>query len=326
MADDAIRLSVVIPLYNEEENVPELLRRLDETLATIQGPVELVLVDDGSRDRTVEQVRAFEPRSMSIVLVELARNAGQHNAILAGFSQCRGQYVVTLDADLQNPPEEIPRVLEQLEAGYAVVGTVRRDRNDPLPRRLASRVVNKLVSRATGHDLHDYGCMLRGYSRETVQAMLACPERHTFIPALAMAVAGSSTEIEVSHAPRAAGQSKYDLGRLLRLNFDLMMGFTSIPLELVSCVGLVTALLGLVFSVFLIVRRIVHGPEVEGVFTLFAILFFFIGVQILALGLVGEYIARMYDEIRGRPRYLVRRVYRNGGRRPPPGVPAEGED
>ncbi len=321
MAEDAIRLSVVIPLYNEEESVPELLRRLDDTLATVAGPVELVLVDDGSRDRTVELVRAFQPRAMSLALVELARNAGQHNAILAGFSQCRGRHVITLDADLQNPPEEIPRILEQLEAGYDVVGTIRRDRDDPLPRRWASRVVNKLVSRSTGHDLHDYGCMLRGYSRETVQAMLACPERHTFIPALAMAVAGSSTEIEVSHAPRAKGESKYNLGKLLRLNFDLMMGFTSIPLELVSGVGLIIAVLGLVFSVFLIVRRLVHGPEVEGVFTLFAILFFFIGVQILALGLVGEYIARMYDEIRGRPRYLIHRVYRNGA-----GTPAGGAD
>lgn len=325
MADDAVRLSVVIPLFNEEESVPELLRRLDDTMARVEGPVELVLVDDGSRDRTVELVRAFEPRAMSIVLVELARNAGQHNAILAGFSQCRGKYVVTLDADLQNPPEEIPRVLEQLEAGYAVVGTVRRDRDDPLPRRLASKVVNKLVSRSTGHDLHDYGCMLRGYTLETVQAMLACPERHTFIPALAMAVAGSSTEIEVGHAPRTRGESKYDLGKLLRLNFDLMMGFTSIPLELVSGVGLVIAVLGLVFSVFLIVRRLAHGPEVEGVFTLFAILFFFIGVQILALGLVGEYIARMYDEVRGRPRYLIHRVYRNGGFEAPPAVQPEEE-
>jgi undecaprenyl-phosphate 4-deoxy-4-formamido-L-arabinose transferase len=269
-------------------------------------------VDDGSRDGTVRAVKAFRPQSMQVVLVELARNAGQHNAILAGFSQCRGQYVVTLDADLQNPPEEIPRIVEQLEAGYSVVGTIRRDRDDPLPRRLASKVVNRLVSRATGHDLHDYGCMLRGYTQETVRAMLACPERHTFIPALAMAVAGSSTEIEVGHAARTKGESKYNLSRLLRLNFDLMMGFTSIPLELVSGVGLVIALLGLIFSIFLIVRRFVHGPESEGVFTLFAILFFFVGVQILALGLVGEYIARMYDEVRGRPRYLIHRVHRAG--------------
>lgn len=308
MSQSEVYLSVVIPLYNEEENLPELLPRLDAALAPLPHPTEVVLVDDGSRDGTAAAVRAYQPQATTIVLVELARNAGQHNAILAGFSKARGQYLVTLDADLQNPPEEIPRLLEQLEAGFAVVGTIRKDRDDPLPRRLASRVVNRLVARSTGHDLHDYGCMLRGYTRETVDAMLACPERHTFIPALAMAVAGSSTEIEVGHAARAKGESKYNLAKLLRLNFDLMMGFTSIPLELVSGVGLVIALLGLVFSIFLIVRRFVHGAEAEGVFTLFAVLFFFIGVQILALGLVGEYIARMYDEVRGRPRFLIRRV------------------
>ena len=310
MAEVDIGISVVVPLYNEQDSIAELLRRLDDVLAGVGLPAEVVLVDDGSCDGTVAAVRAYQPQAIEVVLVELSRNAGQHNAILAGFSQVRGRHVITLDADLQNPPEEIPRIVEQLEAGYEVVGTVRRDRDDPLLRRLASKIVNKLVSRSTGHDLHDYGCMLRGYSQETVRAMLACPERHTFIPALAMAVAGSSTEIEVGHAARAQGISKYNLNRLLRLNFDLMLGFTSIPLELVSGIGLGIALLGLAFSVFLIVRRFIHGPESEGVFTLFAILFFFVGVQILALGLVGEYIARMYDEVRGRPRYRIRRVTR----------------
>lgn len=309
-------LSVVVPLYNEQDNVSQLLTRLDDVCAGLGQPCEAVLVDDGSRDGTVAAVKAFQPRGMAVVLVELARNAGQHNAILAGFSQVRGEYVITLDADLQNPPEEIPRIVEQLVAGYQVVGTIRRDRDDPLPRKLASRVVNRLVSRSTGHDLHDYGCMLRGYARETVDAMLACPERHTFIPALAMAVAGSSTEIEVGHAARAAGESKYNLAKLLRLNFDLMIGFTSIPLELVSGMGLVISIIGLVLSIFLIVRRLIHGPEVEGVFTLFAILFFFIGVQIMALGLVGEYIARMYDEVRGRPRFLIHRVHRGEDDKP----------
>jgi undecaprenyl-phosphate 4-deoxy-4-formamido-L-arabinose transferase len=316
VAEVDLGISVVVPLYNEQDSIAELLRRLDNVLAGVGLPAEVVLVDDGSRDGTVAAVRAYQPRAMEVVLVELSRNAGQHNAILAGFSQVRGQHVITLDADLQNPPEEIPRIVEQLQAGYEVVGTVRRDRDDPLLRRLASKLVNKLVSRATGHDLHDYGCMLRGYSRDTVQAMLDCPEHHTFIPALAMAVAGSSTEIEVGHAARAQGVSKYNLSRLLRLNFDLMMGFTSIPLELVSGIGLGIALLGLAFSVFLIVRRFVHGPESEGVFTLFAILFFFVGVQILALGLVGEYVARMYDEVRGRPRYRIRRVSRREDEQP----------
>ena len=307
-AQAPVYLSVVVPVYNEEASIPELLRRLVGAVRVVGRPAELVLVDDGSTDGTLSLLRGFSTEMVDIVVIELARNFGQHAAVMAGFSKCRGEVVVTLDADLQNPPEEIPRLVAKMEEGYDVVGTIRRDRTDPYPRKLASRLVNLMVARATGHDLHDYGCMLRAYSRETVAAMLACPERHTFIPALAMAVARRTTEIEVDHAPRIRGKSKYSLLRLLRLNLDLMMGFTSIPLRVVSGTGLVIAALGLVFSVFLIVRRFLVGPEVEGVFTLFAVLFFFVGVQILALGIVGEYVARMYDEVRGRPRFIIRSI------------------
>ncbi|MHB8994307.1 MAG: glycosyltransferase [Armatimonadota bacterium] len=305
-------LSVVIPVYNEEANIPQLLQRLMAVAATLPRPTEIILVDDGSRDRSVEVLRAFPAKAAEIVVVELTRNFGQHAAVMAGFSKCRGKVVVTLDADLQNPPEEIPRLVEQFEAGYDVVGTIRRDRNDPLARKLASKVVNRLVSRGTGQQISDYGCMLRAYSAEVVAAMVSCPEKRTFIPALAMSLGRRATEIEVDHAARAEGESKYNLWALLKLNLDLMMGFTSIPLRMVSAVGLGMALVGIFFSIFLLVRRLVLGPEVlgdeGGVFTLFGILFFFIGVQTMALGLVGEYLARMYDEVRARPRYLIRTV------------------
>jgi len=317
MAHEApIYLSVVVPVYNEEQNVPELLRRLVAAARVVGKPTELVFVDDGSSDGTLAALRAFSSNLVEVVVVELSRNFGQHAAVLAGFSKCRGRVVVTLDADLQNPPEEIPRLVAAMHEGHwDVVGTVRKDRNDPLARRMASRVVNILVARATGHHLHDYGCMLRAYSGETVRAMLECPERHTFIPALAMLVARNATEIEVDHASRVQGKSKYSLGKLLRLNLDLMMGFTSIPLRMLSGIGLGIAAVGLAFSLFLILRRLLVGPEVEGLFTLFAILFFFVGVQIMALGLVGEYIARIYDEVRGRPRFLIRTVSAtNGGK------------
>jgi undecaprenyl-phosphate 4-deoxy-4-formamido-L-arabinose transferase len=304
-------VSVVIPVYNEEGNIPQLLQRLTAVAAAMPQPTEIILVDDGSRDRSVELLRGYETEAAEIVVVELTRNFGQHAAVMAGFSKCRGQVVITLDADLQNPPEEIPRLVEQFEAGYDVVGTIRRDRNDPLARKLASKIVNRLVSKGTGQQISDYGCMLRAYSADVVEAMVSCPEKRTFIPALAMSLGRRATEIKVNHAARAEGESKYNLWALLKLNLDLMMGFTSIPLRLVSGLGLGMALVGLVFSVYLLVRRLFHGAEVEGVFTLFGILFFFIGVQTMALGLVGEYLARMYDEVRARPRYLIRSVTSN---------------
>jgi len=305
---DTVLLSVVVPVFNEEDNIPELLRRLVGAVRAVGQPAELVFVDDGSSDGTLQALRRFSSDMVEVVIVELARNFGQHAAVMAGFSKCRGEIVVTLDADLQNPPEEIPRLVAKMQEGYDVVGTIRKDRDDPYLRRLASRVVNKVVARTTGHNLHDYGCMLRAYSRQTVQAMLACPERQTFIPALAMVVARKATEIEVDHAARIKGKSKYSIRKLLRLNLDLMMGFTSIPLQMVSGTGLAIAAVGIAFSAYLILRRLFVGPEVEGVFTLFAVLFFFVGVQIMALGLVGEYIARMYEEIRGRPRYIIRSI------------------
>ena len=306
-------LSVVVPVYNEEENIPELVRRLVGSVRSIGKPAELIFVDDGSTDGTLEALNACLSSQVEIVVVELSRNFGQHAAVMAGFSKCRGEIVVTLDADLQNPPEEIGRLVAKMEEGYDVVGTIRKDRDDPRLRKLASRVVNRVIGRATGHNMRDYGCMLRAYSRETVQAMLACPERHTFIPALAMAVSRRATEIEVDHTSRSRGKSKYSIVRLLQLNLDLFIGFTSIPLRVVSATGSAIAVVGLAFSLYLLVRRLLVGPELEGVFTLFAILFFFVGVQIMALGLVGEYIARMYDEVRGRPRYIIRSVTSTGG-------------
>lgn len=313
MSAAPIHVSIVVPVYNEEANVAELLRRLVGAAQTVGKPTELIFVDDGSSDGTLAALKAFSSPVVDVRVVELARNFGQHAAVMAGFTQCRGDIVVTIDADLQNPPEEIPRLVAEMERGYDVVGSVRKDRQDPLLRKVSSKIVNRLVAKATGHDLHDYGCMLRAYSRDTVRAMLDCPERRTFIPALAMTVARTASEIEVGHADRFEGKSKYNIFSLLRLNLDLMMGFTPIPLRLVSVTGMVIAAVGLLFSLFLVIRRFVIGPEVEGVFTLFAGLYFFVGVQIMAVGLIGEYMARTYDEVRGRPRFIIRHVHSQDG-------------
>jgi len=309
--EDATAISVVIPVFNEEQNLSDLLRRCLDACRRAGSPFEIVLVDDGSSDASPEIIaQAAEHSEGRIVGVLLNHNYGQHAAVMAGFAESRGDIVVTLDADLQNPPEEIPRLVEKMIEGYDVVGSVRVPRHDPLFRRVASRIVNYVARRATGVVMHDYGCMLRAYRRHIIDAMLQCHERSTFIPVLANNFARRATEIEVHHAERADGDSKYSLWKLVNLQFDLLTSMTTFPLRLLSILGGITSVVGVGFGVFLLVMRLVHGAgwAAEGVFTLFAILFIFTGAQFVAMGLLGEYIGRIYHDVRARPRYFVHRV------------------
>ena len=268
----------------------------------------MIFVDDGSRDGSADVLRALHHQDSAVRVVRFNRNYGQHAAVFAGMERARGDVVVTLDADLQNPPEEIPRLLQALTDGVDVVGGWRVNRHDSWARRAASWVVNRVTSAVVGVRQRDYGCMLRAYRRPVVDQILACPGVSQFIPALAAGFAASVKEIPIDHAAREHGRSRYGLFRLLRLNFDLLTGFSLLPIQLVSVIGILVALLGLGFGVFLGLRRLLVGPEVEGVFTLFAILFFFVGLQILALGLIGEYVGRLYQEVRRRPRYVISEV------------------
>jgi undecaprenyl-phosphate 4-deoxy-4-formamido-L-arabinose transferase len=311
-------LSVVIPVYNEEANLRALQAALAPVLQGFGKPYEIIYVDDGSTDKSLDILRELQEKDSHLVIVEFSRNFGQHSAIFAGFDQARGEIVVTLDADLQNPPEAIPSLVHAIESGYDVVGGWREDRQDSVFRKLASKIVNKIISWSTGVKLKDYGCMLRAYRREIVQQICKCSEISSFIPALANTFARSIAEIEVPHRDRAQGRSKYSLARLIRLNFDLMTGFSLFPIQAISAFGLVTALVGVGFSLFLFIRRLIIGPEAEGLFTLFAILFAFIGVQILALGIIGEYVGRIYNEVRKRPRFVVRHIYSNTKAERPP--------
>lgn len=305
------RFSVVIPVYNEERNLPELLRRCRLACASVGPDHEIILCDDGSRDRSREILEAAsrEPDSR-VTGVFLNRNYGQHAAVMAGLAQSRGAVVITLDADLQNPPEEIPRLLAEAERGADVVGTVRTPRNDSLFRRFASGITNRAVRAATGVDMHDYGCMLRAYRRPIVNAMLACHERSTFIPILANSFARTTSEIEVRHAARPDGASRYSLWKLVNLQFDLLTSMTTAPLRLLSLVGLLLSLAGGGFGVLLLVLRLACGAEwaAQGVFTLLAVLFVFVGLQFIGLGLIGEYLGRVYHDVRARPRYHIEKV------------------
>jgi len=302
-------LSIVIPVYNEEKNIGPLLDRLYPVVAGTGRPFEIIFTDDGSRDLSLAILREKSRELEGVKVIEFNGNFGQHMAILAAFEMCRGEIVITLDADLQNPPEEIPRLVREVENGHDVVGTIREKRQDTFFRKLASRVVNITTNRMTGMRMSDYGCMLRAYHRNVIENINRCRETTTFIPALAQTFASRPTEIGVAHSERSEGESKYSLYRLVRLNFDLMTGFSVVPLQLFALFGVVTAVLSLVFALFLLVRRFIVGAEVEGVFTLFAILFFFVGIVIFGIGLVGEYVGRIYQEVRRRPRYVIRNLY-----------------
>ncbi|MCJ7604245.1 MAG: glycosyltransferase [Desulfobulbaceae bacterium] len=302
--------SVVIPVYNESACLDELISRCLASCRSTGESFELILVDDGSRDGSTEMIGRAADRHAEVVGVLLNRNYGQHAAVFAGFRQSRGEVVITLDADLQNPPEEIPKLLQEMNKGNDVVGTVRINRQDSLFRKAASAVVNKAVRQATGVMMHDYGCMLRGYRRHIVNAMLQCREHSTFIPILANSFARKTSEIQVGHAERTKGESKYSLFKLISLQYDLLTSMSTFPLRLLSLIGTVIAAGGVGFGVFLMIMRLYYGAAwaAEGVFTLFAALFVLIGALYLALGLLGEYIGRIYHDVRSRPRYFIQEV------------------
>src|SRR5256712_876336 len=302
-------VSIVIPVFNESASIPRLHTRLHEVLQQLGRSFEVVYVDDGSTDRSLEELLLVQGWDPAVKVVTLARNAGQHAAVLAGFAHARGAVVVTLDADLQNPPEDIPRLLAEIDAGHDAVGTRREGRNDPFLRRAISAVVSRLASLAVGVPMTDCGSMLRAYQRPVVDEILRLAERALFIPALGAWLARRPTEISIRHEARLAGRSRYSPLRFMQLGFDLMTGFSLVPIQLVSLAGIGVALLGIAFGAYLLLRRLVLGPESEGLFTLFAILFVFVGILIFAVGLVGEYVGRIYAEVRRRPSYIVRAVY-----------------
>jgi undecaprenyl-phosphate 4-deoxy-4-formamido-L-arabinose transferase len=302
-------VSVVIPVYNEEEVLPALFERLYPVLDALGESYEIIFVNDGSTDRSVPLLAAqFHQRPDVTRVVLFNGNFGQHMAILAGFERIRGRIAVTLDADLQNPPEEIPKLIAAIRAGHDYVGTIRRQRNDSAFRRMASRLMNGLRERITRIRMTDQGCMLRAYDRALVDTLNACREVNTFIPALAYTFAATPTEIEVEHEPRHAGASKYSLYGLIRLNFDLVTGFSIVPLQWFSLIGTLLSLFSGALFVLLLVRRFILGAEVEGVFTLFALQFFLTGIMLFGIGLMGEYVGRIQQEVRNRPRYRISTV------------------
>jgi len=308
----SIDVSVVIPVLNEENNLEELIKRCLNTCRTMNLSFEIILVDDGSTDGSSTIIISEADKNPGqLIGIILNRNYGQHSAIMAGFSKSRGKIIVTLDADLQNPPEEITRLVNKINEGFDVVGSIRVARADSFFRRISSWFVNKMAQKTTGELLHDYGCMLRAYRRHIVEAMLQCNERNTFIPILALNFAQKTTEIEVKHDPRKAGYSKYSLWKLINLQFDLLTSMSTFPLRLLMMLGIFISLIGFSLAVYiLIMRAMMYGDNwsTRGIFTAFAIIYIFIGAQFIGMGLLGEYIGRMYYDVRSRPRFFIRQV------------------
>ena len=292
---DNNKISIVIPVYNEEENLPELFRRLFAVAENLNQPYEIILVNDGSKDSSLPLMLQERRNHSAIRIIDFNGNFGQHTAIIAGFKSARGGKIITLDADLQNPPEEIPRIIAELESGHDVVGTIRKKRRDSFFRRYASKLINRIMNKVTGFTLHDYGCMLRGYSREIVDIINECGEVSTFIPALAQKFAVNPVEIEVSHEARTKGESKYSLFRLIRLQFDLMTAFSLFPLQMITILGMMVFGAGIVLALC-------------GIFG-YAVNFLLAGVAVTCTGITGEYTGRIYQEVRKRPRYVIRKMY-----------------
>ena len=304
-------ISVVIPVFNEEANLPQLFDRLTRVMDQQTRSWEVLFTNDGSVDRSGAILREFYkvcPRHVRVI--DFNGNYGQHMAIMAAFERVRGEVVVTLDADLQNPPEEIPKLLALYDQGFDVIGGRRKNRQDSWGRRCASRLINRLRQSFTDIRMDDQGCMLRAYSRRVVNAIASCGDRATFIPALAYKFAARPTEVDVDHHERAAGTSKYSYYKLVRLNFDLITGFTLVPLQWFTLFSFLCAVGSCLLVCIIFFRRFIYPgkAEVEGVFTLFAILFFLISVAMVGIGLIGEYVGRMYQAVQQRPRYVLREL------------------
>lgn len=302
-------LSVVIPVYNEESGLAELFDRLYPALDALAITYEIIYVDDGSRDRSAAILAGqyrLRPEVTRIILFN--GNYGQHMAILAGFEATRGDIIVTLDADLQNPPEEIGNLIAKIREGYDYVGSIRRQRQDAAWRAWASTAMNFLREKTTRIKMTDQGNMLRAYGRNVIDLVNQCREVNTFVPALTYTFARNPTEIVVEHEERAAGKSKYSLYNLIRLNFDLVTGFSLAPLQFFSLLGIGLSFASAALFILILLRRLLFGSEVQGVFTLFAITFFLIGVILFGIGLLGEYIGRIYLQVRARPRYVLQTI------------------
>lgn len=309
-----MRISVVIPLYNEEENVPELHRRVKAVLSSMAGGHEIIYVDDGSTDKTLGLLEAIQASDSCVVVISFRRNFGQTAAFAAGFDYARGDIIVTLDGDLQNDPDDIPRLVEAMGENDIVSGWRKRRKDPFISRRLPSMIANWLISRVTGVALHDYGCSLKAYRREVVKNLRLYGEMHRFIPAVASWYGVRLTEVETNHHPRLRGKSKYGITRTVRVVLDLitvkfLQSFSTKPLQFFGPFGLLSGAAGFLISLYLSAEKILLGRPIGGrPLLLLGTLLIIVGIQFIGMGLLGEMLVRVYHEAQQKPIYVIRKT------------------
>ena len=307
--DPEVTFSVVIPLYNDAASLPIVHQRVSSVLQSLAQPYEIIYVDDGSRDGTASVLTQIQQRDAHHVrAILLMRNFGQHPAVTAGFDHASGDIIVTLDSDLQNPPEEIPKLLAKLDEGYDLVTGWRQLRHDPWNRRLPSVIVNWIIASTTGMKLHDYGCMLRVYRRHAVQILNQCSESMRFITVLTSWLGFQIAEIPIRHEPVSLRCSRYNYVRLIDMTMDLVTGYSRAPIHLVTGTGLLMAVVGVAAGLFLLAWRFFLGVNSTGLSTFVALLLVLFGIQLAGMGVIGEYIGRIYTEVQDRPYYLIRTI------------------
>lgn len=307
--------SIIIPIYNEEENISLLYEEIEDALQKTDYQYEIIFVDDGSSDRSLEVLTLLEKESDHIVVISFRRNFGQTAAMSAGFDHACGDICITMDGDLQNDPHDIPALIQKIKEGYDVVSGWRFDRKDPfLSRRLPSHIANMLISWITGVKLNDYGCTLKAFKKEVAANIRLYGEMHRFIPAIASGMGISFTEIKVNHRERRFGTSKYGISRTIRVVLDLitvkfLLNYATKPLHVFGMVGFISSALGLVMALVMIIQRQFLGvPLGDRPFLLFSILLIFIGIQFVTIGLVAELIVRTYHESQSKPIYYIRKI------------------
>lgn len=306
-------LSIVIPLYNEEESVGRLYDRLTKELAKLGREYEIIVVDDGSTDKSFKILSKLHRQDPRLKVISFRRNFGQTAGMSAGFDHASGDVIVTMDADLQNPPEEIGKLLEKMDEGYDIVSGWRRHRKDKFVTRLIpSKIANFLISRLTGVKLHDYGCSLKAYRREVVKNIRLYGEMHRFIPAVASLVGVKVAEVTVAHEQRRYGRSKYGLSRTLRVFLDLilvkfLLSFQTRPIQIFGLAGIIFGFAGGVFGVYLAYVRLVLQQSIGNrPLLMLSVLLLVLGVQLVMMGLLGEISMRTYFESQGKKTYFIR--------------------
>ena len=312
---EKVELSIVIPIYNEEENLPILYEKLKNVLDSLGKSYEIIFVNDGSTDKSWEIIKEFAEKDPHVVGVNFRRNFGQTAAMSAGFDIAKGEVIITMDGDLQNDPEDIPKLLEKLNEGYDIVSGWRKDRKDDfLSRTLPSRIANWLISKVTGVHLHDYGCSLKAYRAEVAKNLDYYGEMHRFLPALSKAVGAKVTEIPVKHHPRIYGKSKYGISRTFKVLLDLilvkfLLDYRTKPLRVLGGTGAVLFLIGFLALAYLVFVKIFLGQDIgQRPLLIFGTLFVLTGIQLISTGIVAELITRTYYESQGKRPYVIKEV------------------